>query len=1120
MGATYTRQSTYADGDTITAAHTNDEFDQLLAAFASSSGHTHDGTAAEGGPITSLLGNTLTFGAGTAGTDITITFDGENSDGVLKWMEDEDYFEFSDDILVASTEKVQLRDTGIYLYSSTDGQLDAIADGEVAITSPIVDIDASTGIALDGANLNSTWTVNTTNKIQWRDSGLYINSSADGQLDIVADTEIQIAATTIDINGAIVASGEIAAASLDISGNIDVDGITNLDVVDIDGAVDMATTLAVAGNVDFNGDLDVDGTTNLDAVDIDGAVQLDATLTIGANDQGYDVILYGDTASANMTWDTSADDLIFNGAAGLIVPDGQFTLGSTAVTSTAAELNLLDTASANSVVNSKAVIYGSSGELAGTLSTAAQANVTSLGTLTALTVDDVAIDGKVITMTGSASDTAVITAAANGALSIVTTDAAAAAANIQITADGTAELAGTTVTLDSEGGITLDANGGTITFADDGASLGTITSSGYSGTSAVATTVVVSDNESTNENNAIIFSSGGDVDGGTFGLESDGNLTYNPSTGTLSATNISVTGTFTTVDSVTMDANNAVVFEGSTADAHETTLTSIDATGDRTISLPNVSGTLPVLAAASTTQISATPEELNLLDGLTAGTVSASLAVVADSNKDISGFRNVTLTGELDAATLDISGDADIDGTTNLDVVDIDGAVDMASTLTVNDSVTFVSSGSSKPVLTIKNTNADTTPPSITFQKDSSSPADNDEVANINFYGDDDGGAVAAYANLKVVSTDVSNGSEDGKMTIRTMTAGTLTDTLVLESGNTTVSGTLASTGKITADAGIDIDNFNIDGTTIALSSGDMVIDGAEDIILDAAGNQIRFKDNGTEVGFITMSGSDLGIKSTVNDKDIIFKGVDNSSEIVAATFDMSEKGAFLIGDLNEQTHGGRISQTVVSGDSGISIMSRSATDSHQPEITLMKTPATSGNYTATADGEALGSIKFRGVNTSAVSDIGAQIRAVQNGTESGTVPANLIFSTNETDRLTIAANGTASFSASVVAETDTDTSNTGSVTLNFAEHQNFVLTFTGNVTLANPTTETVGQSGFIACIQDGTGSRTLSLGTDYETAGGSGITLSTTAGATDLVPYVVIAANRILLGAPQLAFS
>ena len=133
-----------------------------------------------------------------------------------------------------------------------------------------------------------------------------------------------------------------ASGNLDIAGDLDVDGTTNLDVVDIDGAVDMATTLAVAGNVDFNGDLDVDGTTNLDAVDIDGAVQIDNTITVGANDQGYDVILYGDTASANMTWDTSVDDLILNGAARIVVPDGQLVLGSTAVSSTAAELNILD----------------------------------------------------------------------------------------------------------------------------------------------------------------------------------------------------------------------------------------------------------------------------------------------------------------------------------------------------------------------------------------------------------------------------------------------------------------------------------------------------------------------------------------------------------------------------------------------------------------------------------------------------------------------------------------------------------------------------------------------------------------------------------------------------------
>ena len=111
-------------------------------------------------------------------------------------------------------------------------------------------------------------------------------------------------------------------------------------------------------------------------------------------------------------------------------------------------------------------------------------------------------------------------------------------------------------------------------------------------------------------------------------------------------------------------------------------------------------------------------------------------------------------------------------------------------------------------------------------------------------------------------------------------------------------------------------------------------------------------------------------------------------------------------------------------------------------------------------------------------------------------------------------------FTNAAIGKTDTDTSNSGSVTLDFDANQNFVLTLTGDVTLANPSTDKVGQSGFIAFIQDGTGSRSLTLGTDYESAGGAGITLTTTASATDLVPYVIIAANRVLLGTPQLAFS
>ena len=107
-----------------------------------------------------------------------------------------------------------------------------------------------------------------------------------------------------------------------------------------------------------------------------------------------------------------------------------------------------------------------------------------------------------------------------------------------------------------------------------------------------------------------------------------------------------------------------------------------------------------------------------------------------------------------------------------------------------------------------------------------------------------------------------------------------------------------------------------------------------------------------------------------------------------------------------------------------------------------------------------------------------------------------------------------------ILPATDTDTSNTGSITIDFSAHQNFVLTLTGSITLANPSTEAVGQSGVFVFIQDGTGSRTLSLGTDYESPAAGGITLSTAASAVDIVPYFVKASGSIQLGAPQLAFA
>jgi hypothetical protein len=238
--------------------------------------------------------------------------------------------------------------------------------------------------------------------------------------------------------------------------------------------------LAGAAGIDLAGDIDVDGTANLDVVDIDGAVQIDATFTSGVDGQGYDTKFFGDTSGAYILWDTSADKLLTAGGALVDIVKDKLLIGGTAVTTTAAELNLLDTASANSVVNSKAVIYGSSGELAGTLSTAAQGNVTSLGTLTALTVDDVAINGKVLTMTGSSSDTVTMTAATNGAFSLVTVDAAGTDANIQITADGNFEVDGTGITLDASSDIVFDSGGADFHFNVDATTICTMTKNGNS----------------------------------------------------------------------------------------------------------------------------------------------------------------------------------------------------------------------------------------------------------------------------------------------------------------------------------------------------------------------------------------------------------------------------------------------------------------------------------------------------------------------------------------------------------------------------------------------------------------------------------------------------------------
>ena len=791
MGATYTRQSSYSDGDTITAAHTNDEFNQLLAAFAASTGHTHDGTTAEGGPVTKLLGNTLTFGAGTSGTDITITFDGETSDGVLKWMEDEDYFEFSDDILVASTEKLQFRDTAIYINSSTDGQLDLVADTEIQIAATTVDIngnvDISGTLTIGSAGISEAelevldgLTVSTTEvNILDGDTSATSTTVADADRVVMNDngTMVQVAVTDLaayfddEITAMpnLTSVGTLSTLTVD---NVIINGTTIGHTSDTDLMTLTSGVVTVAGELDattldISGNADIDGTTNLDAVDIDGVVQIDGATTFGVDDTGVDVKFFGATSGAYLLWDESADKLLTAGGAVVDIVKDKLLIGGTAVTTTAAELNVLDGVTAGTVTASKGVVVDSNKDLGtlrnltidGTFSDGnytfdTSGNVTGLGTVSSGNITSSGtVQGTVITATtgfapdasdgaylGTSSlqfsdlfladgaiinlgddqdvtlthvaDTGIllnstrqlqfgdsgtyIHQSADGVLDLVSdTEIEINATTIDIngavdisgnaTIGGNLTVNGTTTTVNSTtttvddpimtlGGDTApssddnkdrgiefrwhngstaklgffgyDDSAGKFTFIPDASNssevfsgtAGTIVANlegnvtgDVTGTASIATTVTITDNESTDEDNAVVFTAGGDVDGGNLGLESDGNLTYNPSTGRLTATqlsgtlqtaaqtNITSVGTLgaLTVDNIAIDGTTI----GHTGDTDLITLASgvVTVAGEVSMTTLDIGGT----------NVDATAAELNIMDG---GTTASSITL-ADEDR-------------------------------------------------------------------------------------------------------------------------------------------------------------------------------------------------------------------------------------------------------------------------------------------------------------------------------------------------------------------------------------------------------------------------------------------------------------------------------------------------------
>ena len=364
--AGYARQST-ADitaSAVVKAAPLNAEFNEILAAFAFSGGHNHDGTSTEGAYVGLI--------ADVDALNKVVVDTSNNRVG------------FFSEVSSAAVEQIRVQNNAIIPVSTGSGTVDLgsssaefkdlYIDGTAHIDTLDVDgdatIDDDLSLVSDAAVLNfgadsevslthvadTGLLLNSTRQLQFGDSGTYIHQSADGVLDLVSDTEIEINATTIDINGAV-----------DISGNITIGGTLTIGSAGISEAeleiLDGATATTAELNI-LDGNTSATSTTVADADRVvmnDNGTMAQVAVTDLAAYFDDEITAMPNLTSVGTLTTLTVDNVIVNGttightddtdlitlADGVATVAGEISvttldIGGTNVTSTAAELNILD----------------------------------------------------------------------------------------------------------------------------------------------------------------------------------------------------------------------------------------------------------------------------------------------------------------------------------------------------------------------------------------------------------------------------------------------------------------------------------------------------------------------------------------------------------------------------------------------------------------------------------------------------------------------------------------------------------------------------------------------------------------------------------------------------------
>jgi len=366
MGTGYTRNdasNNIATGNVINAADLDGEFDAIVTAFGTS-GHTHDGTAAEGGPVT-VVGPVQDFvvSASEIKPKTTNTLDIGTSALQFKdiYIDGTAYIDgIGEDVLVATDKKIQLRDTAISINSSTDGQLDIDADGEVEIATGTLDVNATT------TDISGTLTVGGT-----------LTASSGGSLTGTWSDLGTV--TTVDINGGTVDGAVIGGASA-AAGTFTTLTATSLNSTAIgnsSASTGAFTTLTASTSLNVNSSTTITGVLDEDNMASNSAAKLATQQSIKA---------YVDSQVG--TADTLTEVLgngNSTGGTNIVV-----TSGDSITTNTISE-----TTSASGVTVDSLLIKDGGITAAGT-STFAGQTISNLGTVTTANIDGGTIDGTTI----------------------------------------------------------------------------------------------------------------------------------------------------------------------------------------------------------------------------------------------------------------------------------------------------------------------------------------------------------------------------------------------------------------------------------------------------------------------------------------------------------------------------------------------------------------------------------------------------------------------------------------------------------------------------------------------------------------------------------------------------